>query len=195
MLSSYASVGEYTAALMASLKQLLVSLLAQHKPSQITSIELRVPRTTINACVSNARDKSRLPGFFILSCKDRSRMLNLAIVAGVAGVVSVRRGRIESVKSNSCSFFKAESTTCNSSLKLSLSISRSRQGSAASAMIAAKCKSIQIWKQRNTQGLYSRKLESHPKGSQILNINESNVEESQILSWYEKAEYLLLGMS
>ena len=61
MLSSYASVGEYTAALMASLKQLLVSLLAQHKPSQITSIELRVPRTTINACVSNARDKSRLP--------------------------------------------------------------------------------------------------------------------------------------
>ena len=78
--------------------------------------------------------------FFNLSCKDRSRMLNLAIVAGVAGVVSVRRGRIESVKSNSSFFFKAESTNSDSSLKLSLSISRSRQGSAASAMIANRFK-------------------------------------------------------
>ena len=38
-----------------------MSLLTQHKPSQITSIQLRVPRTTIDACVSNARAKSRLP--------------------------------------------------------------------------------------------------------------------------------------
>ena len=67
-------------------------------------------------------------------------MLNLAIVAGVAGVVSVRRGRIESEKSNSSFFFKAESTNSDSSLKLSLSISRSRQGSAASAMIANRFK-------------------------------------------------------
>ena len=61
MSTSYATVPAYTTALMASLKQLLVSLLTQHKPSQITSIELRVPRTTMNACVLNARDKSRLP--------------------------------------------------------------------------------------------------------------------------------------
>ena len=61
MLISYESVGAHIAALQASLKQLLVSLLAQHKPSQITSIELRVPRTTINACVSNARSMSSLP--------------------------------------------------------------------------------------------------------------------------------------
>ena len=61
MLSSYASAPAYTAALQASLKQLLVSLLAQHKPSQITSIQLRVPCTTITACVSNARANSCLP--------------------------------------------------------------------------------------------------------------------------------------
>ena len=60
-LISYASVHAYTAALHASVKQLLVSLLTQHKPSQIISIELRVPRTTIDACVSNARANSRLP--------------------------------------------------------------------------------------------------------------------------------------
>ena len=59
--SASGSFASTTLSSYASAKQLLVSLLTQHKPSQITSIQLRVPRTTIDACVSNARAKSRLP--------------------------------------------------------------------------------------------------------------------------------------
>ena len=59
--SASQSFASSTLSSYASVKQLLVSLLTQHKPSQITSIQLRVPRTTIYACVSNARAKSRLP--------------------------------------------------------------------------------------------------------------------------------------
>ena len=59
--SASGSFASTTLSSYASAKQLLVSLLTQHKPSQITSIQLRVPSTTIDACVSNARAKSRLP--------------------------------------------------------------------------------------------------------------------------------------
>ena len=59
--SASRSFASSTLSSYASVEQLLVSLLTQHKPSQITSIQLRVPRTTIDACVSNARAKSRLP--------------------------------------------------------------------------------------------------------------------------------------
>ena len=75
--SASCSFASTTLSSYASAKQLLVSLLTHHKPSQITSIQLRVPRTTIDACVKRNSQvpfaRSSIGGVYSgFPCKTRS---------------------------------------------------------------------------------------------------------------------------